>query len=161
MANSFIFFDINKVLSNQQNWIQSLVRKYDSLRNISQDRYPIVTGGANITSYSVDSCNNYESRGVSVKQDTPITMGVQRFFASEKKQCTLRRSYDTMEEIEKERFEYSPVLHSKTKHSNLGYSSPIEIKRRRGSGIQAVSMGLLSLDSYRTVSYTHLTLPTN
>lgn len=63
---------------------------------------------------------------------------VESFFASTKKECIHRRSYDTMEEIEQEMFEYINLFYNRKRlHSTLGYLSPVEYRRRREGGFQA------------------------
>lgn len=58
---------------------------------------------------------------------------VERFFSSLKRECIYRKRYSTMEEVEKDIFEYIELFYNRKRlHSSLGYLSPIDyrIKQR-------------------------------
>jgi putative transposase len=54
---------------------------------------------------------------------------VEGFFASLKKECIYKRKYDTMEEIERDLFEYIELFYNRKRlHATLGYLSPVEYR---------------------------------
>jgi len=57
---------------------------------------------------------------------------VESFFATTKKECIYRKSYATMEEVERDMFEYIELFYNRKRiHSTLGYLSPIEYRIRK------------------------------
>lgn len=63
---------------------------------------------------------------------------VESFFATTKRECISRKAYDTMEEIERDLFEYIQIFYNRKRiHSSLGYLSPVEYRRRKEGGTRS------------------------
>lgn len=60
---------------------------------------------------------------------------VEGFFATLKKECIYRRKYDTMEEIERDLFEYIELFYNRKRlHATLGYLSPVQYRIQTRDG---------------------------
>jgi len=60
---------------------------------------------------------------------------VEGFFATLKKECIYRRQYDTMEEIERDLFEYIELFYNRKRlHATLGYLSPVQYRIQTRDG---------------------------
>ena len=54
---------------------------------------------------------------------------VKSFFATLKKEQIYKRKYDTMEEVQRDMFEYIELFYNRKRmHSHLGYMSPVEYR---------------------------------
>lgn len=57
---------------------------------------------------------------------------VESFFATTKKECIYRKNYGTMDEVERDMFEYIELFYNRKRiHSTLGYLSPVEYRMRK------------------------------
>lgn len=57
---------------------------------------------------------------------------VERFFCSLKRECIYRKRYSTMEEVERDLFEYIELFYNRKRlHSSLGYLSPVDYRIRQ------------------------------
>lgn len=57
---------------------------------------------------------------------------VESFFATLKKEQIFKRKYDTMEEVQRDVFEYIELFYNRKRmHSHLGYMSPVEYRLKQ------------------------------
>ncbi len=57
---------------------------------------------------------------------------VESFFATLKKEPIYKRKYDTMEEVQRDVFEYIELFYNRKRmHSHLGYMSPVEYRLKQ------------------------------
>ena len=62
----------------------------------------------------------------------PKDRSVESFFATLKKEQIFKRKYDTMEEVQRDVFEYIELFYNRKRmHSHLGYMSPVEYRLKQ------------------------------
>lgn len=63
---------------------------------------------------------------------------VERFFASLKRECIYRKRYSTMEEVEKDVFEYIELFYNRKRlYKTLGYMSPVDYRIKNSGQLMA------------------------